>query len=57
MEACFKSGLCGTPELDALRTNILVDLRSYSSWLEADVVFTLDPSWVPLAMPLAVASV
>jgi predicted Co/Zn/Cd cation transporter (cation efflux family) len=44
-------------ELDALRTNILQDLRTYSSWLEADVVFTLDPSWVPLAMPLAIASV
>ena len=42
-------------ELDALRTKILQDLRTYSSWVEADVVFTLDPSWVPLAMPLAVA--
>ncbi len=44
-------------ELDALRAKILLDLRSYSSWVEADVVFTLDPSWVPLAMPLAVATV
>ena len=43
-------------ELDALRAKILQDLRSYSSWCEADVVFTLDASWVPLAMPLAVAS-
>ncbi len=44
-------------ELDSLRAKILQDLRTYSSWVEADVVFTLDPSWVPLAMPLAVASV
>ncbi len=44
-------------ELDSLRAKILQDLRSYSSWVEADVVFTLDPSWVPLAMPLAVAGV
>lgn len=44
-------------ELDTLRVNILQDLREYSSWVEADVVFTLDPSWVPLAMPLAVATV
>ncbi len=44
-------------ELDAIRANILLDLRTYSSWVEADVVFTLDPSWVPLAMPLAVARV
>jgi len=44
-------------ELDALRAKILQDLRTYSSWVEADVVFTIDPSWVPLAMPLAVATV
>jgi len=44
-------------ELDALRTKVLQDLRIYSSWVEADVVFTLDPSWMPLALPLAVASV
>lgn len=44
-------------ELDALRTKILQDLRTYSPWVEADVVFTLDPSWVHLAMPLAAASV
>ena len=44
-------------ELDALRAKILQDLRTYSSWVEADVVFTIDPSWVHLAMPLAVATV
>lgn len=44
-------------ELDALRAKILLDLRNYSSWVEADVVFTLDPSWVHLSMPLAVATV
>lgn len=47
----------GLRELDAIRKRILLDLRTYSSWCEADVVFTLDPSWVPLAMPLAVANV
>ncbi|HKL60402.1 MAG TPA: cation transporter [Sphaerochaeta sp.] len=44
-------------ELDSLRAKILQDLRTYSSWVEADVVFTIDPSWVPLAMPLAVATI
>ena len=44
-------------EVDALRTKVLQDLRVYSSWIEADVVFTLDPSWMPLALPLAAASV
>lgn len=44
-------------ELDSLRATILLDLREYSPWCEADVVFTLDPSWVPLSIPLAVGSV
>ena len=42
-------------EIDAIRTDMLHKLRSYSSWCETDIIFTIDDSWVPLAMPLAVS--
>lgn len=44
-------------EIDAIRAEMLQKLRSYSSWCEADIIFTLDDRWVQLSLPLAVAQV
>lgn len=42
-------------QLDMIRKDILLDLQSYCSWSEADIVFTIDSSWIPLSLPSAIS--
>ena len=40
-------------ELDAIRLQMVQELYAYSSWCEADILFTLDERWVEYSLPLA----
>jgi predicted Co/Zn/Cd cation transporter (cation efflux family) len=42
-------------QLDLIRKDILSDLQQYCSWSEADIVFTIDSSWVPFSQPSAIS--
>ncbi|AEV28640.1 putative Co/Zn/Cd cation transporter [Sphaerochaeta pleomorpha str. Grapes] len=42
-------------QLDMIRKDILSDLQHYCSWSEADIVFTIDSSWIPLSLPSAIS--
>jgi predicted Co/Zn/Cd cation transporter (cation efflux family) len=42
-------------QLDTIRKAILSDLQNYCSWSEADIVFTIDSSWIPLSQPSAIS--
>ncbi|WP_320127451.1 cation transporter [uncultured Sphaerochaeta sp.] len=42
-------------QLDAIRKEILSDLQTYCSWVEADIIFTIDSSWIPFSLPTAIS--
>lgn len=39
-------------QLDAIRKNMLKDIKKFWQWSDADIVFTIDPSWIPLSAPV-----
>lgn len=39
-------------QLDTIRKNMLKDIKKFWQWSDTDIVFTIDPSWIPLSAPV-----
>lgn len=39
-------------QLDVIRKNMLKDIKKFWQWSDTDIVFTIDPSWIPLSAPV-----
>jgi cation diffusion facilitator family transporter len=39
-------------QLDMIRKNMLRDIKKFWQWSDTDIVFTIDPSWIPLSAPV-----